>query len=235
MSATTLAASTTDTNAKTLLKAPVAAFTASPTSGYASLKVAFTDKSTGTPTSWNWNFGDGTSSTVRNPAHTYSKAGKYTVTLTVKNSKGSNKITKYNYITVLAPLKAPVAAFTASPTSGYASLKVAFTDKSTGTPTSWNWNFGDGTSSTVRNPVHTYSKTGKYTVTLTVKNSKGSNKITKYNYITVDSAMVTDVVCKMVIDKRTAEFKSVYKGTTYYFCREECKNKFDENPDEYIS
>jgi PKD repeat protein len=132
-------------------------------------------------------------------------------------------------------LKAPVAAFTASPTSGYASLKVAFTDKSTGTPTSWNWNFGDGTSSTVRNPVHTYSKTGKYTVMLTVKNSKGSNKITKNNLITVNSAKVVDVVCKMVIDKRTAEYKSVYKGITYYFCMVDCMNKFDENPGKYVN
>jgi PKD repeat protein len=234
LSGTTLAASTTDTNAKTLLKAPASAFTSSSTSGYTSLKVAFTDKSTGSPTSWNWNFGDGTSSKARNPVHTYSKVGKYTVTLTVKNSKGSSKITKNNYITVLAPLKVPVAAFTASTISGYAPLKVTFTDRSTGTPTSWNWNFGDGTSSKEKNPVHTYSKVGKYTVTLTVKNSKGSSKPAKNNLITVNSAMVVDVVCKMVIDKRTAEYKSVYKGITYYFCMADCKNKFDNNPGKYI-
>jgi PKD repeat protein len=236
LSATALAASTThDTNAKALLKTPVAAFSASPTSGYAPLKVVFTDKSAGKPTSWKWNFGDGTSLTTKNPTHKYTKAGKYTVTLTVKNIKGNNKITKYGYITVLAPLKAPVAAFTASPTSGYSPLKVVFTDKSTGSPTSWNWNFGDGTSSTVKNTVHTYNKEGKYTVTLTVKNAKGNNKITRYNFITVDSATVVDVVCEMKIDKRTAEFKSEYKGETYYFCSVDCKTKFDENPVKYIN
>jgi len=134
-----------------------------------------------------------------------------------------------------ALLKAPVAAFSASPISGYAPLKVAFTDKSTGTPTSLNWNFGDGTSSTVKNTVHTYNKEGKYTVTLTVKNAKGNNKITRYNFITVDSATVVDVVCEMKIDKRTAEFKSEYKGETYYFCSVDCKTKFDENPVKYIN
>lgn len=236
MSTTALAASTIqDTNSKSLPKAPVAAFSTSPISGYSPLKVVFTDKSTGSPTSWKWNFGDGTSSTSKNPTHTYSKAGKYTVTLTVKNAKGNNKITKYNYITVLTPLRAPVAAFSASPISGYSTLKVVFTDKSTGSPTSWNWNFGDGTSSTTRNPVHTYNKVGKYTVILTVKNAKGINKITKSNFITVNSAIVTDVVCKMKIDKRTAQYKSVYKGNTYYFCAADCKKAFDANPEKYIS
>jgi PKD repeat protein len=186
LSATALAAPTThDTNAKASLKVPVAAFSAFPTSCNSPLKVVFTDKSTGLPTSWNWNFGDGKSSTARNPVHTYNKAGTYTVTLTVKNVKGNNKITKYSYITVLAPLKAPAAAFTASPISGNAPLKVTLTDTSTGTPTSWNWNFGDGTSSTEKNPTHIYSKAGKFTVALTVKNIKGNNKITKNSYITV--------------------------------------------------
>jgi PKD repeat protein len=138
-------------------------------------------------------------------------------------------------INAKALLKSPVAAFSASPTSGNSPLKVVFIDKSTGTPTSWNWNFGDGTSSTARNPVHTYSKDGKYTVTLTVINSKGNNKITKSNFITVNSATVVDVVCKMVIDKRTAEFKSEYKEKTYYFCSADCKQKFDKNPVKYIS
>jgi PKD repeat protein len=126
------------------------------------------------------------------------------------------------------------ANFSSNVTRGYAPLSVRFSDLSKNA-TKWKWDFGDGTDSTSKNPVHVYNKNGKFNVTLTVWNEKSNNKITKYNYITVDSAMVTDVVCKMVIDKRTAEFKSVYKGTTYYFCMVDCKNKFDENPDEYIS
>jgi PKD repeat protein len=85
----------------------------------------------------------------------------------------------------LIPLKTPTAAFSASPTSGKAPLKVQFYDKSTGSTAFWKWSFGDGTYSTAKNPVHKYSKAGKYTVSLTVKNAKGGNSKTTSNYITV--------------------------------------------------
>jgi beta propeller repeat protein len=164
-------------------KIPVAAvFSASPTAGYTPLKVTFTDKSTGSPTSWKWSFGDGTYSTVKNPVHTYSKTGKYTVSLIVKNAAGSNTVTKSSFI-VVNVLKAPIAAFSASPTSGKKLLKVQFTDRSANSPTSWKWSFGDGTYSTQKNTAHTYSKVGKYTVSLTVKNAAGSNTATKSGYI----------------------------------------------------
>ncbi|WP_292391353.1 PKD domain-containing protein [Methanosarcina sp. UBA5] len=166
-------------------KSPVAAaFSASPTSGYVPLKAAFTDRSTGSPTSWKWSFGDGTYSTAKNPVHTYTKADEYTVSLTVKNAAESSTVTKSGFIVVKVS-KAPISAFSASPRSGNAPLKVQFTDKSANSPTSWKWSFGDGKYSTQKNPVHSYSKVGKYTVSLTVKNVKGSNIKTISNYITV--------------------------------------------------
>lgn len=79
----------------------------------------------------------------------------------------------------------PVAGFTADPTSGTAPLTVNFTDQSTNSPTSWQWDFGDGASSTEQNPVHTYNNAGTYTVTLTASNSYGSNPEVKADYITV--------------------------------------------------
>ena len=161
---------------------PVAAFSASPISGKSPLNVKFTDKSTGTPKKWKWDFGDRTTSTKQNPTHKYSKAGVYTVKLTVTNAAGSNPVTKSNYITVTAK---PVAAFSASPISGRVPLNVKFTDTSTGTPTKWKWDFGDGTISTKQNPTHKYSKAGKYTVTLKVTNAAGINTVTKSKYITV--------------------------------------------------
>ncbi len=161
---------------------PVAAFSASPISGKSPLNVKFTDKSTGTPKKWKWDFGDRTTSTKQNPTHKYSKAGVYTVKLTVTNAAGSNPVTKSNYITVTAK---PVAAFSASPISGRVPLNVKFTDTSTGTPTKWKWDFGDGTTSTKQNPTHKYSKAGKYTVTLKVTNAAGINTVTKSKYITV--------------------------------------------------
>lgn len=87
----------------------------------------------------------------------------------------------------LIPLKAPVAAFSAFPLSGKAPLKVQFTGKSSGTPTSFKWSFGDGVYSTSKSPAHTYSKAGKYTVTLMAKNAVGSNTKTMSGYITVKS------------------------------------------------
>jgi YVTN family beta-propeller protein len=163
---------------------PVAAFSASPTSGSIPLKVQFTEQSTNSPTSWKWDFGDGTTSTTHNPLHTYIKAGSLTVNLTATNAAGSGKVTKTSYIVVTKPVK-PVAAFSATPTSGTKPLKVQFTDKSTGSPTSWKWDFGDKSTSTTRNPAHKYTKAGKYTVSLTVKNAAGSNTKKISNFITV--------------------------------------------------
>jgi parallel beta-helix repeat protein len=92
-----------------------------------------------------------------------------------------------DYLPLISPKtsQTPVAAFSASRTSGKAPLKITFADKSKGAPTSWKWNFGDGKYSAAKNPVHTYGKAGKYTVSLTVKNAKGSNTKTIKNYITV--------------------------------------------------
>ncbi|MFI5185580.1 MAG: PKD domain-containing protein, partial [Chitinophagales bacterium] len=63
----------------------------------------------------------------------------------------------------------PVANFTASATSGCSPLKVTFSDQSTGNPTSWDWDFGNGQLSTVQNPTVSYAQPGTYTVTLVVK------------------------------------------------------------------
>ncbi|WP_211530392.1 choice-of-anchor L domain-containing protein [Methanocalculus chunghsingensis] len=80
---------------------------------------------------------------------------------------------------------APVANFIATPTTGPAPLAVAFTDISTGAPTSWAWDFGDGSSALIQNPTHTYTAPGTYTVNLTVTNSLGSDSEEKIGYITV--------------------------------------------------
>jgi serine protease len=167
---------------------PVAAFTGTPTSGTAPLTVNFTDQSTNGPTSWAWTFGDGGTSTAQNPSHSYTSAGSYTVTLTATNAYGSDGETKTNYITVTAPpTDPPVAAFYGTPTSGNVPLTVVFTDQSTNSPTSWSWTFGDGGTSTLQNPSHTYTTAGTYTVALTATNAYGSNTLTKTNYITASA------------------------------------------------
>ncbi len=168
-------------------QAPIANFTGTPTSGAAPLAVSFTDTSQNIPASWLWNFGDGnsTNSTVKNPIHTYTADGLYSVTLTATNAGGSNTTTQTNYINVTTPV--PIANFTGTPTIGPAPLTVTFTDQSLNIPASWLWDFGDGdtTNSTVQNPIHTYSANGTYNVTLTATNAGGSNSTTMLNYINV--------------------------------------------------
>jgi len=162
---------------------PVAGFTGTPTSGTAPLAVSFSNASTGNVTSSSWTFGDGSTSTLANPSHTYTGVGTYSVTLTVTGPGGTDSLTRTNYISVAEP--APVAGFSGTPTSGTAPLAVSFSDSSTGNITSRSWTFGDGATSTLANPSHTYSAVGSYSVTLTVTGPGGTDSLTRTNYITV--------------------------------------------------
>ena len=153
--------------------APVAQFTGTPTSGTAPLTVNFSNTSTGSITSYAWTFGDGGTSTAASPSHVYSAAGTYTVALTVTGPGGSNTQTRTDYVTVSAT--APVAQFTGAPTKGKAPQTVDFTSTSTGSITTYAWDFGDGTTSAVANPSKIYSMSGTYTVALTVTGPGGSN------------------------------------------------------------
>jgi len=92
---------TASTSFTLALLPPIAAFTSDRTQGNAPLPVQFTDTSTGVLTSRSWNFGDGGTSTVQNPAHTYDVYGTYTVTLTVENGAGSDSEVKNDYITAI--------------------------------------------------------------------------------------------------------------------------------------
>ena len=164
--------------------APVSDFSANPQTGTSPLEVDFTDSSTGSPTSWSWNFGDGSTSTEQNPSHIYSNPGIYTVQLIATNSAGSSLKVKTNLISV-SSIGAPVSDFSANPQTGTSPLEVDFTDSSTGSPTSWSWNFGDGSTSTEQNPSHTYSNPGIYTVQLIASNEAGSSLKIRTNYISI--------------------------------------------------
>ncbi|NMB78277.1 MAG: PKD domain-containing protein, partial [Methanomicrobiales archaeon] len=161
---------------------PTAAFRGNITAGPTPLAVQFTDRSTGYPKNWLWDFGDGTTSTVRSPLHTYTAAGNYTVTLTATNTQGSNNLTQNAYIRASTPV-VPTATFTGNVTSGPTPLAVQFRDRSLGYPKNWSWDFGDGTTSTAQNPLHTYPAAGNYTVSLTATNAQGSNTMTRAAYI----------------------------------------------------
>jgi PKD repeat protein len=162
---------------------PIAAFSATPTTGNAPLTVKFTDESTGTITSWLWDFGDGKTGTAKNPSHKYANPGTYSVSLTVTGPEGTNTKNIANYITV-NPVT-PVAAFSATPTTGNAPLTVKFTDESTGTITSWLWDFGDGKTGTAKNPSHKFTKAGRYSISLKVSGPGGENTLVISDYIQV--------------------------------------------------
>ena len=129
---------------------PVVNFNANVTTeGFAPLTVQFTDLSQDA-TSRSWDFGDGSPlSTEQNPVHTFSSEGKYIVTLVATNGDGSSGV-KSMSIKVNRVLTPPVADFTADKTEGTTPLTMRFTDTSTNHPTKWEWNFGDGNTSTSR-------------------------------------------------------------------------------------
>ena len=108
-------------------------------------------------------------------------AGLYNVVVTNPDGKFG---TLSRGFTVLAA-GAPAASFTGTPASGTSPLTVSFTDSST-QPSSWNWSFGEGNFSTLQNPVHTYYRGGAYTVSLTVTNAKGTDTLTRIDYIIVN-------------------------------------------------
>lgn len=176
-----IAASLVD-GAANLYDATTAEFTGTPTSGNAPLSVTFTSLAAGSYDTLLWHFGDGEDSAETNPTHIYAVAGVYDVSLTVSGPGGGATATKPDYITVYAPA---VAAFSATPLDGLAPLTVTFTDASTGDIDSWDWDFGDGETSTLQSPDHTYDTEGTYSVSLRVTGDGGASTETKSGLVTV--------------------------------------------------
>ena len=121
------------------------------------------DSSLITVTAWQWTFGDGTSATTQTPQHIYNSIGTYYVCLTITTNTGCTS-------TFCDSVNAGTQTacnpnFTYYPDSS-CSTCYWFYDASTGSPTSWLWNFGDGTTSTLQNPYHAFTTTGTYTVSL---------------------------------------------------------------------
>jgi PKD repeat protein len=168
---------TTDINTTTATIAdtePTADFFGIPTSGLKPLTVNFTDASASYDgiAAWEWEFGDGNTSSDQNPTHLYANAGLYNVTLTVHEADGnSDTETKVDYITVTEVNQPPVADPN-GPYTGTEGVAIAFNGSGSydpdGSIASYAWDFGDGNTSSVESPTHTYAQNGTYTVTLNV-------------------------------------------------------------------
>ena len=112
-----------------------------------------------------------------------------TYTYRVRSTDAAGNVSGYSNTAIATTLastaSAPVAAMTATPTSGKAPLAVNFTSTSTGTITSYAWSFGDGSTSAVQNPSHTYTSNGRYTVKLTISGPGGTSSRTYTNFVSV--------------------------------------------------
>jgi PKD repeat protein len=154
--------------------------------------VVFTNTSTGDYDTSLWGFGDGSTSTLESPTHTYTMIGAHPVTLTVRGPGGTDTVSQVSAVTVYEAVK---AEFNASPVQGAAPLDVTFTNTSSGPATVWQWDFGDGAGSNLQYPTHTYTTTGIYTVSLTAQVDGesamlpgGTDTQIRTHYITVTQA-----------------------------------------------
>ena len=173
----------------TIVTAPTASFTGSPTSSCSPpLNVIFNNTSsiTGAVT-YLWRFGDGTTSTLTSPSHNYTSLGVNTVTLIVTQGSCKDSVVSTNFVSILNSTSADFVASSTSVCSGQA---VSFYDWSSPGTANQLWDFGDGAASTNTNPIHTYSAVGIYTVKLTEGPPGCQNTRTKSNYITVSQSPV---------------------------------------------
>jgi len=126
------------------------------------------------PDNWFWEFGDGTTSSEQNPTHTYTEEGTYQVCLTISNNDSTCENTWCDNIEVIDWNNQCQAQFYYYPVPDSfpagTDLAIQFIDYSYGNPVQWDWEFGDGSTSTEQNPLHIYSEEGTYNVCLTIAN-----------------------------------------------------------------
>jgi len=168
-----------------------AAFGTTNTNACSGLTVQFNDSSN-YANSWLWRFGDGSTSTLQNPTHVYNATGTYTVSLVVAYGPCKDSITRTNYIHVTQPINFTFSANSTVACS--APFTVNFSNTAVGA-TSYTWNFGDQSGSTLSNPSHTYTAAGSYVVSLGVSNAAGCvNTQTDSNYIVIGNPTATIAV-----------------------------------------
>jgi parallel beta-helix repeat protein len=200
--------------------------------GQAPYSVRFLDQSIGSPTAWHWDFGDGTTSDEQNPTHIYNQTGAYNVALTASSGWGSDTAIQYRCIIVNT---VPAANFTANATAGRTPFSVQFTDQSTGA-SGYQWQFGDGSTSTEQDPVHTYTHPGTYTVTLVASGADyGSVYMQKPGYITVTDPPTVGFSSNVTAGPSplAVQFTEAVNGSVqyYYWQFGDGATSFEQNPE----
>ncbi len=162
---------------------------------------------------WAWDFGDGFTDATQSPQHQYGANGTYDVTLIVTTATGCTD-TIVRQLTVNTNI--PFAQFTAPAVCQ--GVATNFTDISTGSPTSWSWDFGDvpsgSNTSAIQNPSHTFSTSGNFTITITVTNAGGCQSISQQN-VSVNPSPVINVADNAICVGATANIVGPSGFTTY--------------------
>ncbi|NJN78797.1 MAG: PKD domain-containing protein, partial [Saprospiraceae bacterium] len=173
--------------------------------GCTPLTISLTDSSTAFPDSivtWHWNFGDGNSSNLQNPTHTYTQSSgeyAYLVTLTVYNSFG---IFRTDTVTLVQPTK-PTAYFNLSRNTVCTDQLIVAADSSSGRDLSYYWTFGNGDTSIAQLPVFSYTSEGNYEVCLTVTDRNGCDSLY------CDSVLVINPVAVFTVDTTYSDCDSL--------------------------
>jgi PKD repeat protein len=139
------------------------------------LSVTFLNTSTGDPTDFLWDFGDGTTSTEENPHHIFPWAGDFVVSLTASKEGSSDTASQIILVGEVIDLVADFEFLNSE-----INLSAQFLNTSSGDPTSFSWDFGDGSGSNEENPVHLFPAAGDYAVTLTVRRDGLTDEVSKF-------------------------------------------------------
>lgn len=189
---------------------------------YSGLTVSFTDN-TEHAAKWFWDFGDGSTDSTENPVHTYSNHGTYTVTLTTWDSCGSIYNTDKNVNTC----NGIASDFNYDPGDG---ITYSFFDASAGAPDMWFWDFGDGTTSVLENPVHTYSNADdSITVCLTVNSDQCAAPDTKCQQLN-NCIAATAAFSHSAYDNEVTFDNGSENATSYYWDFGDGTYSTDSNP-----
>lgn len=180
--------------------------TISSTDGCGSLVVEFEDLSTGNPIAWEWDFGNGNTSTLKNPVAIYANPGSYNVELKVDNGIANDIKTVTSLVKVY---EEPVASFQAtSITAGCIPLSVDLSDISVASHpiVNWQWDFGDGNSSTIQNTSYTYNNSGDFSVSLSIIDINGCQSlVTEIDLVKATKVPIADFEADITFSCNTTE------------------------------
>lgn len=182
-----------------VFKNPISSFTVNPSSGCSPLPVNFTDQSTlgdAPIAEYIWDFSDGSDpDNNQNPTHEYQTGGSYIPSLQITDQNNCTDISTFNTIQVTA---APVAAISTSNsrTNCVAPYTVNFISNSSGSNLTYKWEFGDGGTSTQKDPSYTYNSLGKYTVSLIVSDPNCSDTLIIPDYVRLENSNASFTIPK---------------------------------------